>query len=323
MKREARAASRELPKANRAPVAPRGRALAVAASLMTWVIPRRAGYRLVDLIAHLAYLGLGRYRRAALANVSQALGRPTSDPVVRAAARHCFRTSARNFWDLCRLPHTRSDWLLRQTTVEPEVWPSLRRALADGRGVIAVTGHVGAFDYASQLLALLPSRPMILTAQTTSGWLFQTVTWLRSSWGMTVEPVTPGALRRIVGHLRRGGLVGLVADRDVFRNGRQVWICGRPTTLPVGPVRLALETGAALMAVFCPREGERYRFIVREIPVERTGDAARDLERNLATLAGVIEEAIRAWPDQWVMFQEMWPARAGSDGFNVGELGIP
>ena len=61
------------PRRNRAPVAPRGRAVAVAASLATWLIPRRAGYRLTDLVAHLAYLGLGRYRRAALANVSQAL----------------------------------------------------------------------------------------------------------------------------------------------------------------------------------------------------------------------------------------------------------
>jgi KDO2-lipid IV(A) lauroyltransferase len=315
--------SKTLPRAGRAPVAPRGRALALTASLVTWLLPRRAGYRLADLVAGLVYLACGRYRRAVLANLSQVLGRPPSDPRVRAAARHCFQTSARNFWDLCCLPHTRPDWLLRRTEIAPEAWLILQRAMAGGRGVIAVTAHLGAFDYAGQILALLPSRPMSLTAQTTSGWLFHTVTWLRSSWGMIVEPVTPGALRRIVSHLRRGGLVGLIADRDVFHNGRTVWICGRPTTLPVGPVRLALETGAPLIALFCPREGERYRFVVREVPIERTGTLEHDLDRNLTTLATLLEEAIRTWPDQWVMFQPMWPDLPGAGGIHIGELGIP
>lgn len=297
--------------------------LALAAGAVTWLIPRRAGYRLVDLLGDLVYLTIGSYRRAALANIGQLLGRPTTDPLVRAAARRCFRTSGRNFWDLCCLPHTRPEDLLGQFAIQPEAWATLQRALKRKRGVIVVTGHIGAFDYGGQLLSLLPTRPMILTAQTTSGWLFQAVTWLRSSLGMTVEPVTPGALRRIVGHLRRGGLVGLIGDRDILHNGRPVWICGRPTTLPVGAVRLALETGAALIAFFCPRDGDRYQFLVRELPVERTGDPTHDLDHNLATLAVVFEEAFRAWPDQWVMFQPMWPADPGAGGISVGELGIP
>jgi KDO2-lipid IV(A) lauroyltransferase len=310
-------------RAGRAPVRPRGRALALTASIVTWLTPRRAGYWLTDRLAAVVYLAVGRYRRAVLANVSQVMGRPTSDPQVRAAARGCFRTSGRNFWDLCRLPHTRREWLVRHTGAASMMLPALQEALARRRGVIVVTAHLGAFDYVGQLLSLLPTPPLILTAQTTSGWLFQVVTWLRSSWGMTVEPVTPGALRRIVGHLRRGGLIGLVGDRDVFHNGRPVWICGRPTTLPVGSVRLALQTGASLLALFCPRDGDDYRLIVKEIAIERTGNLEHDLDRNLALLAAVLEEGLRAWPDQWVMFQRMWPDQPGADGIHVGELGIP
>jgi KDO2-lipid IV(A) lauroyltransferase len=290
------------------PISPHGQTLALIAGLLTALVPRRAGYWLVDRLAELAYLALGRYRRAVLANVSQVLARPPSDPCVRAAARACFRTSGRNFWDLCCLPHTRRDWLVRQVDVEAESWRVLLDALRRGRGVIAATAHLGAFDYAGQMLTLLPTRPLSLTAQTTSAdWLFQDVTRLRSSWGMLVEPVTPGALRRTIAHLRRGGVIGLVADRDINHTGRPVMICDRPTTLPVGPVRLALDTGAAVVLILCPRQGDRFSFICREVPIDRTGNLQHDLDHNLATLAIAIESALRTWPDQSVTFERLWP----------------
>jgi KDO2-lipid IV(A) lauroyltransferase len=290
----------------------RGRWLALIAAVFTWLIPRPVGYWLVDRLAGLAYRAAGRYRRAVLANVSQVLGRPADDPRVRAAARRCFETSARNFWDLCCLPHTHPGGLLRRTRIDPAGWAVLRAALARGRGVVVVTGHLGSFDSVGQLLTLLPSRPMILTAQTTAGWLFDAVTWLRASWGASVETPSPGSLRRILAHLRSGGLIGLVTDRDVERTGRPVWFFGRPATLPVGAARMALETGAALLAVFCPRAGEVYHLLVEEVPVARTGDAGRDLEATLAGIVAVLERFISTWPDQWVLFDHVWLDEAGA-----------
>ena len=290
----------------------RGRVVALAASLATWLIPRRLGYALVDLASLLCYLLAGSYRRAALANLSQVLGRPTSDRAVRRAARACFITSGRNFWDLCSLPHYRPEHLLRYTDVAPDAWPTLLNAIDDRRGVIVVTGHVGAFDTGGQLMVLLPTRPLILTASTTVDWLFETVTHLRTSWGNMVEPATAGSLRRVIAHLRRGGLVGLAADRDIAKNGHPVSLFGRQTTLPVGPVRLALATGAPMVAIFCPRVGDRYVFQAEPVPIERTGNFERDLDYNLRVLASVFERAIQTWPNQWVVFEPIWPEQ--SDG---------
>ena len=290
----------------------RGRSLALLAGLITWLIPRRVGYWLVDRVAALLYLTIGSYRRAVLDNVSQVLGRPTTDPAVRAAARNCFRTSARNFWDLCSMPHQRPADLVRHTEIVPAEWAALRAALARGRGLILVTGHLGAFDYAGQLVVLLSTRPLIPTLQTTSaGWIFEAVTALRSSWGGVVEPSSPRLLRRMISYLRKGGVIGLISDRDIQGNGRPVEFFGRPTTLPVGAVWMALETGAALVTFFCPREGDRYRLLIEEVPVERTGDLERDIEVNLARLVAVFERAIRRYPDQWVVFERVWPAEPG------------
>jgi KDO2-lipid IV(A) lauroyltransferase len=298
------------------PVKPGGRLIATLASLGTWLLPRWLGYRLVDLVATITFAASRRYRHAATANISQVLGLPESDARVRRAAFQCFLTSGRNFWDLCSLPHTSPTRMLRRVDVDPEVWPLLVQAVAAGKGTVVVTGHLGAFDFGGQLLALLPTRPLIPTVRTTSDWLFQTVTWLRSSWGSQVEPASAGSLRRIVTHLRRGGLVAFVADRDMQRNGRPVCFFGRQTTLPVGSVRLAMDHGAPLIAVFVPRVGNRYRFEARAVPLVCTSDPEQDLAANLATLAGVFEDAIRARPDQWVIFEPLWPDATGATMVN-------
>jgi KDO2-lipid IV(A) lauroyltransferase len=285
----------------------RGRLLAWLASCVTLIVPRSVGYWLVERVGTLLYLLKGSYRRAVLANMAQVLGRPTTDPAVRAAARGCFQTSARNFWDVCSLPHRSPYALLQRTEIDPAAWERLRARLAEGRGLILVTAHLGAFDYVGQLLIMLGTRPLIPTQQTTSGWLFEAVTVLRSSWGSIVEPASAGLLRRILAYLRQGGLVGLISDRDIQRSGRPVAFFGQQTTLPAGPVRLALQTGAPVVAMFCPREGDHYRLLIEEMPVERSGDLEHDLEVNQARLAALLERTIQRWPEQWVIFQRVWP----------------
>lgn len=285
----------------------RGRGLALAAALVTLLVPRRFGYHLMDLGGALSYFCLRRYRQAVLANVSRVLGLPTSDPRVRRAARLAFQTSARNFWDLCSLPHTRPNRLLQRIDMAPHGWMTLQEVVRRGRGVILVTGHLGAFDYAGQLVLLVQTRPLIPTAQTTTGRIFHAVTWLRRSWGALVEPATAGMLRRMITYLRQGGVVGLISDRDITLTGRPVCFFGETTTLPVGSIRLALETGAALVTFFCPRVGDRYHLFVEEVLLERTGHREQDLDQNLKRLAAVLERYIRAWPEQWVLFERIWP----------------
>ena len=284
----------------------RGRGLAVMAAVLTWLVPRRVGYLLADLIGVVGFLVLGGYRRAVLANLSQVMGCPAHDRLVRRAARRCFQTSARNFWDLCSLPHTSPGRLLQRVDIEPEAWRTTAEAVARRRGVVIVTAHLGAFDVAGQFITLFQTKPLIPTAQTTSGRIFHVVTWLRRSWGAIIEPPSPGLLRSMITYLRHGGVVGIIGDRDVTHTGLPVTFFGAPTTLPPGPVRLALETGSALIAMFCPREGDRYRVLVREISLQRTGNRDLDLETNLGAVVALLEEHIRRWPEQWVIFERIW-----------------
>ena len=46
--------------------------------------------------------------------------------------------------------------------------------------------------------------------------------------------------------LRAGGVVCLMAERDLTRTGVEVDFFGEPTRMPAGPAKLAIATGAAL-----------------------------------------------------------------------------
>ena len=175
--------------------------------------------------------------------------------------------------------------------------------------MIFVFGHLGAFDSTLQLIPLRGYRAVALTAPSGTGPLPAAVTDLRAGRGFRVEEATLGGLRRLTRALRRGEAVVLAADRDFQGAGVPVCFFGRETILPGGAARLALATGAAIVVVICRRHGSRHTLTIEEpLRLAASGDTAADLRGGMAAIAAILEQHIRATPEQWVMFQRVWPA---------------
>lgn len=284
--------------------------LAWLASQVARLVPLPLAYWLADRCGDLAYLLLKTYRRNVQHNVALALGPGADAQEVRRVARLVFRNSARNFIDLLRVPHLSPDELIRSIQVCPESWVEFERLAASGQGAVIVTAHLGPFDYVGQLLSARGYRFTSLTTRTVPELLDAAVNYLRTSRGLRIERATPGGIRRVILALRRGELIGLAADRDFFQNGWPVIFFGKETTLPPGPVRLARSAGVPILAAFTRRLKRGYQLLI-EPPfyIERTDDAARDLRSGLQRLVELFERHIREAPDQWVIFQRVWPER--------------
>jgi KDO2-lipid IV(A) lauroyltransferase len=110
--------------------------------------------------------------------------------------------------------------------------------------------------------------------------------------------------------LKQGEIVLLGADRDVTGNGRPVEFFGTPTSLPEGPVRLALRSGAALIPVFSRRLPDDTVLIEVDPPLEleQAGDTDENIEHGLRELATVMERRLARHPDQWLVAAPIWPA---------------
>jgi len=77
------------------------------------------------------------------------------------------------------------------------------------------------------------------------------------------------------------------------------------------PVKLALASGAPLVPVFLMRVGDRYQLHVEEpIWVEMRASREETIQEYTARWSQVIEEKIRAYPDQWVWMHRRWKTKA-------------
>jgi lauroyl/myristoyl acyltransferase len=287
--------------------------LAWAFSHVTRITPLWLGYMISDRTGDLLYWRSRRYRLNVIDNQRHVYRGALGEMQLRRQARRVFRTSARNFWDLCRVPHLDREEFLESIRLPENDWSLLDGIQNDGTGGIIVTGHIGAFDVVGQSLFIKGYHPYVLTSPTVGEFVYAGVNYLRLSHGAPLEDISPAAIRRMMRVLRDGGFVGFVADRDFTDSGEVVEFFGVKTALPTGPIKLARATGAPIIPVFAMREerdGREHHYAFRIIDpfyVERTSDSAMDIDAGMRQLFGIFEENLVRGPEQWVMFQRVWP----------------
>jgi KDO2-lipid IV(A) lauroyltransferase len=116
------------------------------------------------------------------------------------------------------------------------------------------------------------------------------------------------AARRMMGHLRGGGVIYMLIDQKL-REGIAVEFFGRDAMTTPAPAALALKLGARiLMATNQRTNGSRFHVTVTEGPdFTPSGDEARDIENLTAALTARIEDYVRADPGQWLWIHNRWP----------------
>jgi KDO2-lipid IV(A) lauroyltransferase len=248
------------------------------------------------------------YRESVSDNLRQVLGPEVTERELQRAVREVFRNSGKNLADILLVPHLSRIEVIRRVPLISGRWSYLDDALASGHGAVIVTGHLGAFDFIGQALHHRGYKLTSVTGRTTSRFLFDAVTFLRRSHDMKLVEASPSGIRRVIRALRQGEGAVFLTDRDFFQNGKPVRFFGRETTLSPGAVRIARDTGAPIVPIFGVRTRTGHGMII-EPPffVEKTADLEADVARGLARIVSILERVIRSAPDQWVMFQRVWP----------------
>ena len=127
--------------------------------------------------------------------------------------------------------------------------------------------------------------------------------WWRSTWA---------ARGKRCRELRAGGMVALLADRDLAGGGICTTLLGRRVRLPRGPWELARRSGATVVPLFLSRRGTRDQTVWIEEPftVPSGGDreeAARAAAQRWADLFGA---HLRRDPSQWTVLEAYWEVHA-------------
>ncbi|MFD8123608.1 phosphatidylinositol mannoside acyltransferase [Streptomyces albidoflavus] len=195
---------------------------------------------------------------------------------------------------------------------EPEGLHHLTDGLAAGKGVILALPHLGNWDLAGAWVTRNLGVPFTTVAERLKPeTLYDRFVAYREGLGMEVLPHTGGsAFGTLARRLRAGGLVCLVADRDLSASGVEVKFFGDTARMPAGPAILAQQTGALLLPVtlwFDATPVMKGR-VHPPVEVPKTGTRAEKTSLMTQALADAFAEGIADHPEDWHMLQRLWLA---------------
>lgn len=249
-------------------------------------------------------------RRIILANASRVLGKPTDHPDVRRLARRIYSTYARFALELMRQPAVSADELLRLlptgTADHARFMKIWERAVAEGHGIIAVSGHLGSIEVFAGAYALRGIPTFGLADDSAYPELFDLLNRQRARWGVTIIPWRN--LREIFRVVRRPAVLGMVVDWGYRPTDIPVRLFGTWTTLPAGPATLAARSHAAILPIVAQRQPDGTFRATCDEPIEVADATPAELLRATQRIADALEAQIRQNPDQWYTFKPMWPA---------------
>ena len=273
------------------------------------ILPQGAARWLASAVARVLYLLSAKLRKTAEFNLRLAFpewAESQRQQVIRNMTTNLGRMAA----EFARMPKYSAANI--QELVVLEGHENFLQGHQQGKGVLYLTGHIGAWELSSFAHALY-GYPLHYTARPLDNRkLDELVNRYRSLSGN--RPIYKNeSARLMLKVLKDGGTVGILADQNTMPSeGVFVDFFGTPACSTTGLARVALHTGAAVVPGYAYWDEAIKKYRLRfELPVElvRTGDNERDIFENTQKFTKVLEEIIRKYPDQWVWVHGRWNTR--------------
>jgi KDO2-lipid IV(A) lauroyltransferase len=283
--------------------------LVVAIARCLGTMPRGLGRLFADLLAWTVYHGFGRLRRVGQRNLELALPDQSlaeRDNILRGAYRHLG-------WQLvefCRMarytPANTRSW------IRTEGLDHYLAASARGKGVLILTGHLGAWELSSFYHSMMGHPMGMVIRRLDNRRLDQYVNAIRCLHGNRVLHKDEFA-RGLLSAMHAGEAVGILMDTNMTPpQGVFVDFFGIPACTASGLARVALKTGAAVLPGFMLWEPAEKMYVLHfgpQLQFARTGNAEADILAATQTCASTTESWIRRYPDQWLWIHRRWKTR--------------
>ncbi len=290
--------------------------IVVAVARCLGAMPRGLARALSGCIAFGVYWGFGRLRRVGMRNLEMALpelSQKTRGRILRGVYVHLG-------WQLvefCRMtrytPENTRDWI-RTDGLEHYL-----EAKERGKGVLVLTGHLGAWELSSFYHSLMGFPMGMLIRRLDNRRLDEYVNRIRCMHGNFVLSKDDFG-RGLLTAMHKGRAVGMLIDTNMTPpRGEFVKFFGIDACTGTGLAHIARKTGAAVLPGFMVWEAEEQKYVLRfgpEVEIPRTDDAAADILEGTRRATAVLEEWIRRYPDQWLWIHRRWKTRP------VGEPGL-
>jgi Kdo2-lipid IVA lauroyltransferase/acyltransferase len=271
--------------------------------------PRRIARDLGALIGRIAFLLTPRLRRTGDLNLRLAFPEKTASE-----RRKILRTLYRNLgWllaEFCQMPRYTPD--LSRSFIRYEGLEHYLAARDQGKGVLVLTGHLGAWELSSFYHSLMGYPMSIVIRRLDNPLVDGLVNQIRCLHGNQVLHKDDFA-RGLLAAMKRGETVGILMDTNMTPpQGVFVDFFGHAACTGSGLARVARRTGATVVPGFLLWDEATQQYVLRfgaalDLPV--TEDAEADALAYTALFTRVVEEYVRQYPDQWLWLHRRWKTR--------------
>ncbi len=270
--------------------------------LISRLLPYGFGIRAGAALGFLCYYFLPRERKRTLAHLTSVFA-DRGSAWIRRTARGSFMHLGKSLLEIMLMTPERLD-----TIADFPGQDNLRTALAAGKGVVYVTGHIGNWELCGGVIAR--RFPLsVVAAPIEPAPLNEMLVRLREQTGMKIIlRGKPGASRQLIRIFKENRILGLLIDQDTDVEGAFVDFMGRPAWTPTAAASMALKFGAPVVFGYTRRGKDNRHTVIVEGPLKlvRTGDLEQDIVANTALFNRKIEDCIMREPEQWVWMHRRW-----------------
>ena len=280
------------------------------------MLPRGFARAVGTVVGWITFRLLGRLRMVGTRNMELALPERSNESR-REMLRGAYRHLGLHLAEFCKM----RDYTYGRAAefIEYDGLEHYLAAKARGKGVLVVTGHLGAWELSS-FFHSLAGHPMGLVIRRLDNPLVDRfVNGVRCLHGNRVIHKDDFA-RGLIGAMRDGETVGILMDTNMTPpQGVFVPFFGVEACTASGLAKVALKTDAAVLPGFLLWNEQKRKYVLQFgkcLELVRTNDAEADVRANTAAFTAEIERYIRANPEQWLWMHRRWKTRP------PGEAGV-
>ena len=183
------------------------------------------------------------------------------------------------------------------------------------RPLVAVTGHLGAWELLAGLLNLhFRQRPaQIVVRQPKDEAMSRLMTRFRQGSGVDVVHRDQAA-SKVLSNLRKKGITAFLVDQNTGRS-KAVFLpfLGRYAAVNMGPALLAIRAKALVWPIFLLRDGKQQYTLEAHPPLDTLHLQAAALQDKITEVATfytrAVEDMVCKYPEQWFWMHRRWKKR--------------
>jgi len=199
-------------------------------------------------------------------------------------------------------------------------WHHVEEALAGGRGLLLVAGHLGNWELAGAYLAARGVPVDAIARHMANPHVDGYITRTRERLGMRIVH-DERAVREVPRAVRGNRAVGMLVDQGAAGLA-STWVkfFGRWAKTPRGPATFALRLQAPVVFTAAIRQPDgRFRMMLEPVPVHPTGDREADVDRIVADYTATLERWVRRTPEQYFWHHRRWKHQRPGTPPELGE----